>query len=324
MFKDISIGIVIPSYNEGQDLIDTLKSIFNQSSPFTEVIVVDDSSDGTDQLVADIFGEKVKLIHRSSLLGRSSARNLGVKLSSSEVVVILNADVSLPPNFCEFLQKKYKDENCDALGVGLTITNTQHPYPRYRYAIYLTHVYRRKVWTEAFSVRRSTFFKTQGFPTGYPLAILAGEDTEFVFDLQRIGANICFDFEYKVTTVMPEDAETIESQLRGRGSLRTLHFVYDKSLGELVPRCILKQIRRLVVVATVLPFCYQIIRLWLHFNQGWKDLGNYTKYELYDKWLRSHQEWLDLANFLSLYRDKGYNLLDILLKRPSQLLKISQ
>ena len=126
MSETLTIGVVIPSYNEGNDLIETLKTVFNQTTPFAEVIVVDDSLDGTDVLVTSTFGSTVRLIHREKPLGRCSARNIGVELSSSDVVIILNADVHLPPNFCEVLKQKYIDLGCDALGVDVIISNTQH------------------------------------------------------------------------------------------------------------------------------------------------------------------------------------------------------
>lgn len=319
MIKKLSIGVVIPSYNEGQDLINTLRSIMNQTSSFAEIVVVDDSSDGTDKLVSLTFGEKVKLIHRERPLGRCSARNLGIKISTADVIVILNADVCLPQNFCEQLQKKYSKEECDALGVESVITNTEHAYARYLEAIHRSYPREKLGWTEGFSVRRSAFLKTRGFPDGYPLPILAGEDGQFVNDLISMGAQLCFDFDLKVTTVMPENWPTIESQIRGRASLRTLHFVYNKSLLEILIRSIIKQIRRLIILTTFIPFCWRLFWLWSHFNHGWKDLVNYSRYEFYVEWLRSHQEWIDLIKLFHLHKKNSSSLFDIFFKSPSEL-----
>ncbi|MBW4509738.1 MAG: glycosyltransferase family 2 protein [Scytonematopsis contorta HA4267-MV1] len=319
MSKQLNIGVVIPSYNEGNDLIETLQAIFNQTSPFAEVIVVDDSLDGTEQLVQSTFGDKVKLVHRDSPQGRCSARNLGMQISTADVVVILNADVHLPPDFCATLKLKYSTENCDALGVELFIENTTHPYPRYLYAQHLGLKTDSIGWTEGFSVRRSFFLKTKGFPEGYPLSILAGEDAEWFFDLQRTGAKICSDFNLKVNTVMPEDWETIKSQIKGRASLRTWHFVYDKALLELLLRSIIKQSRRLFTLITVLPFILQVVRLWRNFNHGWNDILHYGKYQLYVDLLRTYQEWQDIRVFVKLHRQNGWNIFEIFFKPPSQL-----
>ena len=319
MPQDISIGIVIPSYNEGMDLIQTLHTIFSQSTPFAEVVIVDDSSDGTDGLVKSIFGDRVKLIHRDRPLGRCSARNLGISLSHSDILVILNADVCLPSSFCEQIKGKYLSTNCDALGVDLEITNTDHDYTRYLYALHLSQNKADIGWTEGFSIRRSMFLKTKGFPDGYPLSILAGEDAEFVFDLQRSGAKICFDFDIKVTTTMPEDAKIINDQIRGRASLRTWHFVYNKSIGELIIRSILKQIRRVFYLLTIVPLVWRIYFLWRHFNHGFIDLSNYGKYEIYIDWLRTDQEWRDILMFIALYTKKSISLIRILTSPASQL-----
>jgi glycosyltransferase involved in cell wall biosynthesis len=318
--SELTVGVVIPSYNEGQDLINTLTSLFEQTLSFSEIIVVDDSSDGTDQLVQSTFGDQVKLIHRDRPLGRCSARNLGMQIATADVVVILNADVCLPANFCEQLKGKYSSQDIDALGVDLAITNLEHPYPRYLYAHHLCQPPQKIGWTEGFSVRRLAFLKTRGFPDGFLLPILAGEDAEFFFDLQRTDAKIAFDFELKVSTVMPVDFATIVSQIRGRASLRTLHFIYEKSMIQLFVRSILKQLYRLFLLLTIFPFCWQVFRLWNRFNQGWQDLIYYAQYELLVAWLRSYQEWSDLFRFFRLYLQKGWHLWDVLLKKPAQLL----
>jgi glycosyltransferase involved in cell wall biosynthesis len=315
----VTIGVVIPSYNEGQDLIETLNTLLNQTIPFKEIIVVDDSSDETNILVEQTFGEQVILIHREGKLGRCSARNVGIHNCSSDVVVILNADVSLPSNFCEQLMAKYTSTDCDALGLGLVITNTRHPYARYLYALHLSTDKKKILWTEGFSVRRSCFFKTKGFPDNYPMSIVAGEDGEFCFDLQRNGAKICLDFNIKVFTVMPEDPKVIEEQMKGRASLRTWHFVYDKSIVWMMGRSILKQVYRLISVMILLPLLNKVFFLWRHYNQGLIDLCYYAKYEIYIYWLQTCQEWEDIFRFTNLYRSKGIKISKFLFCPPSQL-----
>jgi glycosyltransferase involved in cell wall biosynthesis len=287
--QDMRVGVVIPSYNEGNDLIETLRSVLNQSCPFIEVIVVDDSSDGTDQLVTETFGERVRLIHRDSPQGRCSARNMGVRLSTAEIVIILNADVCLPFNFCERIQAKYREENCDALGVETIITNVDHPYPRYLQALHSGYPKEKLGWTEGFSVRRSAFLKTKGFPDGFPVPILAGEDGEFVFDLLRTGAKLAFDF------------------------------IYEQPLWKLLLRSIAKQILRVLTLITVLPFIWRVVRRWSYFNHGWGDLLQYARYELYIEWLKTDQEWSDLVSLSKLHRQNHWTLSDIFLKPPSQL-----
>jgi glycosyltransferase involved in cell wall biosynthesis len=317
--QDMRVGVVIPSYNEGNDLIETLRSVLNQSCPFIEVIVVDDSSDGTDRLVTETFGERVRLIHRDSPQGRCSARNIGVRLSTAEIVIILNADVCLPFNFCERIQAKYREENCDALGVETIITNVDHPYPRYLQALHSGYPKEKLGWTEGFSVRRSAFLKTKGFPDGFPVPILAGEDGEFVFDLLRTGAKLAFDLDLKVTTVMPQDARTIERQNRDRASLRTWHFIYEQPLWKLLLRSIAKQILRVLTLITVLPFIWRVVQRWSYFNHGWGDLLQYARYELYIEWLKTDQEWSDLVSLAKLHRQNHWTFSDIFFKPPSQL-----
>jgi glycosyltransferase involved in cell wall biosynthesis len=75
-----SISVVIPAYNSSQTILRALSSVFKQTLPPTEVIVVDDgSSDNTAKLVRETH-PTVKLILQQNA-GAAAARNTGVRVS---------------------------------------------------------------------------------------------------------------------------------------------------------------------------------------------------------------------------------------------------
>jgi glycosyltransferase involved in cell wall biosynthesis len=89
------VSVIIPSYNHGQYLLDALKSIWLQNYKTVEIIVIDDGS--TDN-TGDILKEypQVKYIYQNNQ-GLSAARNTGIKNSSGELLIFLDADDWLLP-----------------------------------------------------------------------------------------------------------------------------------------------------------------------------------------------------------------------------------
>ena len=99
----VQVSIIIPTYNESENITQVLDSIgeYLPNNIQTEVIVVDDNSpDGTGKIVEDYINEvpdkagyTIDVIHRKAKSGLSSAILDGIQHSSSEIVVVM--DLSL-------------------------------------------------------------------------------------------------------------------------------------------------------------------------------------------------------------------------------------
>lgn len=99
MERDPRVSIVLATYNERENILDTIESIFHNVKDSVEVIVVDDdSSDMTWQLVEELNDPRVKLIRRVETRGLASAFNRGVIESRGEVVGWMDADMCMPPS----------------------------------------------------------------------------------------------------------------------------------------------------------------------------------------------------------------------------------
>jgi len=86
------ISIVIPAYNEGMNIERLLESIYYQDYPFNlvEVIVVDDGSVDATAEIASSWGAKV--ISHGMNLGKAKSLEDGIKASTGDVVVTMDAD----------------------------------------------------------------------------------------------------------------------------------------------------------------------------------------------------------------------------------------
>lgn len=311
------VSVVIPSYNEGEDLIVCLDHALNQSVPFKELIVVDDSSDGTDRLVEEKFGNRVELIHRQAPMGRCSARNAGIRHSSAQVVVILNADVYLPHDFCERIARHYAEGDCDALSVDCLITNLEHSWSRYMYSNHKSYKPEQIGWTEGFSVRRENFLRTKGFPDGFALPLLAGEDVAFVEDLISSGAKFRQDFSIVVETTMPVCFKEICSQISGRASLRTHHFVKGYSLLLLLFLCMGRTLKHLLSIGLVFPVAW---KAWVKSGKSpekERDFLPFLGYEFLGGWLAVRMAWKEWWKLLKVHLHSGVPFYQALCGHPA-------
>ncbi|MGO8821947.1 MAG: glycosyltransferase [Desulfomonilaceae bacterium] len=116
MEGDPRVSIVLATYNERENILDTISSIFEHVKDPVEVIVVDDdSSDMTWKLVEDHNDPRVKLIRRVDTRGLASAFNRGIIESRGSIVGWMDADMCMPPSLLPAMIAKL-DENDIVVG----------------------------------------------------------------------------------------------------------------------------------------------------------------------------------------------------------------
>jgi glycosyltransferase involved in cell wall biosynthesis len=103
------ISVVIPSYNRRHTLERALQSVFDQTSPVDEVILVDDgSTDGSSEMVRQLFPE-VKVVTQPNL-GVSAARNRGIATARFAWIALLDSDDSWLPQKIDQIRRAQKLE----------------------------------------------------------------------------------------------------------------------------------------------------------------------------------------------------------------------
>src|SRR4249919_215905 len=85
------ISAVVPCYNAGPFLRQTLQSVLAQTCPVFEIIVVDDGSTDESAAVAKTFRPLVRVIQQENR-GESVARNRGIDEAQGDWVALLDAD----------------------------------------------------------------------------------------------------------------------------------------------------------------------------------------------------------------------------------------
>jgi glycosyltransferase involved in cell wall biosynthesis len=115
------ISIITPSYNQGQFIERTLKSVLDQEYPNLEFIVMDgNSSDQTvkvlkkyDRLVKEgKFGKKINFIWRSEKDGgQTNAINKGLKIATGDILAYLNSDDTYEPQALRIIARYFLEHS---------------------------------------------------------------------------------------------------------------------------------------------------------------------------------------------------------------------
>ena len=121
--KNAQVSIIIPTYNESQNILSVLRSIKDSlpKNMITQTIVVDDDSpDGTGKIVEDylktvrdIAGHTVDVIHRTAKRGLSSAILNGVQHAKGDTIVVMDSDMSHPPQIIPKMLDALRQYQCD-------------------------------------------------------------------------------------------------------------------------------------------------------------------------------------------------------------------
>lgn len=91
MKKKFEVSVIIPTYNRGWIIKETIDSVLAQTFDSYELIVVDDGSDDNTSEILDNYGNKIRIIRQTNQ-GVSSARNRGIISSSGKLIALLDSD----------------------------------------------------------------------------------------------------------------------------------------------------------------------------------------------------------------------------------------
>ena len=152
------VSVIIPTYNRFKYLLNTIKSVKEQTYPNIEIIVVNDKSIQKEYYDYDWNSNNIKIIHleknskdRFGYACAGYVRNKGIELSSGKYIAFCDDDDIWFPNKIELQLKAMRETGCkmsstDGL-IGNGIINPTKSYKKYNAEHYyktLQHIYKSK------------------------------------------------------------------------------------------------------------------------------------------------------------------------------------
>lgn len=169
------VSVIIPAFNASATIRETLDSVFAQTYPCLEIILVDDgSTDGTATLAREHAGERPILVLEQANAGVAAARNAGLEAARGEYVVPLDADDLLHPariaNHVGALEAAGAEfavaySPCYVLDGDGQITGASPRY-EWRGRVFLPHLFVNLVGNgSGMTIRRKAALGVGGYPT---------------------------------------------------------------------------------------------------------------------------------------------------------------
>ena len=104
------ISIIIPCYNDAQYIEQSVNSALNQTYQNKEVIVVDDGSNAETKAVLKKLAPQITKLITQENQGQSTARNVGIRETKGEYILVLDSDDFFEPTFCEKAMAVFKND----------------------------------------------------------------------------------------------------------------------------------------------------------------------------------------------------------------------
>ncbi len=122
----MKFSILVPCYNEEKNIGKCLAALVSQNCAQKEIIVADDAStDRTAEVVRRFYGDGVTLVSMKSRSGKVRSLNKALKVSSGDVIVVLDGDSTVENNWLSLYSDDFADKSVLAVGGSLKGKNDE-------------------------------------------------------------------------------------------------------------------------------------------------------------------------------------------------------
>lgn len=192
----MQISVIIPVFNGAGTLPSCLQALAGSQFPAAECIVIDDGSTDNSAAVAEQFGAKV--LSTGGRCGPAIARNLGARHANGDLLLFIDADVSVHKDTLARIAERFEIEiSLDALigayddapadqGLVSQFKNLMHAFVH-------QHGNRQACtfWCGCGAVRRAVYLELGGLDESYRRSSV--EDIEFGFRMMHSGHRLELD-----------------------------------------------------------------------------------------------------------------------------------
>jgi glycosyltransferase involved in cell wall biosynthesis len=191
------LSIIIPVYNNPQDLRECLSALIASSCPGSEIIVVDDAS--TDDTLSVAAQMCARVLHLANNSGPAAARNYGAHHAQGDILFFVDADVVIAPRAVRRVVELFAEHPGLAAVFGSYDAQPRAKGVVSQYRNLLHHFVHQNgspetstFWAGCGAIRRSVFQELGGFDAKrFPRSSI--EDIELGYRLRQAGHRILLD-----------------------------------------------------------------------------------------------------------------------------------
>lgn len=201
-----AISVIIPTHQRREPLRRALHSLSRQSLPadsYEVAVAVDGSTDGTEEMLAELDTPYALRVACGPRRGRAAACNAGLELARGEIVVILDDDMQVVPEFLE----RHRDHHppgsrlCVLGAVPISVEDSSPLAARYVARKFNSHLAAlaapghsfmpRDFYSGNASLRAETLRAVGGFDDSF--TVYGNEDVDLSLRLQAQGLELRYD-----------------------------------------------------------------------------------------------------------------------------------
>jgi len=170
--NDLTISVIIPTYNRAHLVGRTIQSVLNQTYKNFEIIIVDDgSSDNTEQAVKSFGDKRIEYLQFEENSGSSAApRNTAIKIAKGKYIAFLDSDDEWLPEKLERQIELFEKSNNFKLGfVGCDVLildiqgNRKYEYKTPKYKNVLRRLLMNNfIWSSSSVMVKKNIFREVG------------------------------------------------------------------------------------------------------------------------------------------------------------------
>ncbi|MGE5575819.1 MAG: glycosyltransferase family 2 protein [Syntrophothermus sp.] len=178
-------SVVIPTYNRRTILEKSLKSLFQQTCPPDqyEIILIDDGSTDQTRQMVESLRPPCRLEYRyQEHAGPASARNAGVRLANADLIIFIDSDIVVAPEFIEAHLEAHRTPGVIAHGPVIHTTDLDHPTDA---RMKVTDISRAYFATGNVSIEKARLLEAGLFDEDF--REYGWEDLELGYRLRRLG-----------------------------------------------------------------------------------------------------------------------------------------
>lgn len=208
------VSIYIPAFNAENTIEKSLNSIFAQTIPFDEVIVVNDFSQDKTLNIIEKF-KKITIINNSRNEGLSYCRNKGIEISKNNLVAAIDADVILDSLWLENIIKNFNDYTV-MCGGNMIEKSTENKYNKWRSIYYSQNWGDNDLKNPPFLFgcntiqKKNVWEKVKGYDAKFKTN---GEDIDYSNKIRNIGFDIFYCNRAKCYHLQDDNLETLSKRV---------------------------------------------------------------------------------------------------------------